>query len=72
MAKKKKTYKVTVVVGWMDLLKRELKAWGINPQLYTLLDDTQLTTKNSNVLDVVTETFLGKNYLYQIKECEDD
>lgn len=66
---KRKTYRVTLVAGWMPSLKRELKAWSISAS-YEIEGDT-LTTKSSNVIDVVTECFIELPHLYKIEEVKE-
>lgn len=59
---KKKTYLITIkedphgVIDNMKRLLHELDCWGVKKSLYQVEGNT-ITTKNDNVVDVVTETF---------------
>jgi len=58
----KKTYTIKIKREYARLLLRELNAWGIKESQYEIA----LITQNTNVVDVVMETFYGDERYYEI------
>jgi hypothetical protein len=67
---KRKSYKITVRTHyWFDRFLRELRGWGVSPNVYHINDETlTVTTKNLNVVDVATETFMHEPLTVSIEK----
>ena len=66
-----RTYKIIIKDGWMSKLQEELREWGINDNMYRIVDDT-LITNNKNVVNVATETFTENLHLISIESIPFD
>lgn len=63
----KKKYTIKVKHNLMRVLVGELKLWGVDESRYKV-DGDEITTSDSNVVDVATETFIKDLSLVNIKE----
>ncbi len=68
----KKTYTITGSTEYIRHLERELLRWQVNPKLYQVTYSADafegvVTTRNANVVDVATETFMNFPHLIQIE-----
>jgi hypothetical protein len=61
-----KTYTITVKQAYLQQLLDELKAWDENRYA---VQENVITTKEPNVVDVATETFMDSMHLIQIVEA---
>jgi len=60
-----KIYKITVERDFLPLYIRELHNWQVKKSLY-VIDGNTVTTQNTNVVDVATETFINAKHLINI------
>lgn len=61
----RKVYTIKVEAGFLSLLLRELNAWGVDKSRYQVKGNV-VTTKDTNVVDVATETFIDHGHLLEI------
>lgn len=60
----RKTYTIKVNSKYACELLRELNAWGVRKSNYQVL----IVTQDTNVVDVITETFFHRREFLEIKE----
>lgn len=65
------TYQITIKGGYIRKFLSELKAWGVKESLYQT-NGNVVTTKNTNVVDVATETFFRQSAMLEIKEMSEN
>ena len=58
-------YKIRIHPDYMWKAKKELKIWG---QVAFTIQDDCILTDSTNVVDVITETFMNHEDLYKIEE----
>lgn len=66
MAKKRRTYKITIEQDFLPICIRELYKWQVNKSLFTVKNNT-IITQNTNVVDIATETFITAKHLINIE-----